>query len=54
MNGYSRSGNVAELREGVDEGEGDGALGWWAGYRVADPGEENDESSIGLSHEEPE
>ena len=47
-----RAGDVPELRERVDERERDGTLGWWAGDRVADPSEEDDESSIGLCHQE--
>lgn len=47
---YIRPGDVPELRKGVDEGDGDGALGGRTGDGVADPGVESDEARIRGSH----
>lgn len=37
--------DVAELGEGVDEGDCDGTLGWWTREGCTDPGVEDDEAS---------
>lgn len=38
------AGDVTELTEGVDHGDGDGTLGWRTGEGCTDPGVEDDES----------